>query len=125
MVRTGFVMVISSLLEILYERQRETERNGDRGRHRYRHKHRHSHSHSHRDSDSDRDREYCSHSDTLTSLPLCIFQIGLRMSNDTYEKLVNTIVRDCTVLESFKIMDYSLLMGLHNPARGGETKMGR
>jgi hypothetical protein len=41
------------------------------------------------------------------------------MANDTYEKLVNTIIRDCTVLESFKIMDYSLLMGLHCPARGG------
>lgn len=45
--------------------------------------------------------------------------MGLRMANDTYEKLVNTIIRDCTVLESFKIMDYSLLMGLHSPARGG------
>lgn len=40
------------------------------------------------------------------------------MSNDTYDKLVNTLLRDCTVLESFKIMDYSLLMGIHNPFAG-------
>jgi hypothetical protein len=28
--------------------------------------------------------------------------------------LIKTIQRDCRVLESFKIMDYSLLVGVHN-----------
>eukprot|EP00051_Salpingoeca_urceolata_P005210 m.71236 g.71236 ORF g.71236 m.71236 type:complete len:961 (+) comp14148_c1_seq1:899-3781(+) len=39
---------------------------------------------------------------------------GLYMDPDTYERLSSTIRRDCTVLESFKIMDYSLLVGVHN-----------
>lgn len=52
-------------------------------------------------------------------LPPLHHQFGLRMSNETYDKLLNTLIRDCTVLESFKIMDYSLLMGVHNPAAGG------
>lgn len=43
---------------------------------------------------------------------------GLKMSVDTWEKLQATISRDCRVLESFKIMDYSLLVGVHNPRRG-------
>lgn len=36
------------------------------------------------------------------------------MEADTYSALVKTIQRDCRVLESFKIMDYSLLVGVHN-----------
>lgn len=36
------------------------------------------------------------------------------MEADTYNALVKTIQRDCRVLESFKIMDYSLLLGVHN-----------
>lgn len=36
------------------------------------------------------------------------------MEADTYSALVKTIQRDCRVLESFKIMDYSLLVGIHN-----------
>ncbi|XP_044740178.1 phosphatidylinositol 4-phosphate 5-kinase type-1 alpha isoform X5 [Chrysoperla carnea] len=39
---------------------------------------------------------------------------GLFLEADTYSALVKTIQRDCRVLESFKIMDYSLLVGVHN-----------
>ncbi|XP_052785734.1 phosphatidylinositol 4-phosphate 5-kinase type-1 alpha-like isoform X2 [Mya arenaria] len=39
---------------------------------------------------------------------------GLMLEKDTYDALVKTIQRDCRVLESFKIMDYSLLVGIHN-----------
>ena len=33
---------------------------------------------------------------------------------ETYTAMINTMKRDCRVLESFKIMDYSLLVGVHN-----------
>ncbi|XP_075877237.1 phosphatidylinositol 4-phosphate 5-kinase type-1 gamma-like isoform X2 [Nelusetta ayraudi] len=39
---------------------------------------------------------------------------GLTLDQDTYGALVKTLQRDCLVLESFKIMDYSLLLGIHN-----------
>ncbi|XP_033959481.1 phosphatidylinositol 4-phosphate 5-kinase type-1 gamma-like isoform X2 [Pseudochaenichthys georgianus] len=39
---------------------------------------------------------------------------GLTMDHETYSALVKTLQRDCLVLESFKIMDYSLLLGIHN-----------
>ncbi|XP_074042498.1 phosphatidylinositol 4-phosphate 5-kinase 59B isoform X12 [Leptinotarsa decemlineata] len=39
---------------------------------------------------------------------------GIFMEADTYNALVKTIQRDCRVLESFKIMDYSLLLAIHN-----------
>lgn len=39
---------------------------------------------------------------------------GIFLEADTYNALVKTIQRDCRVLESFKIMDYSLLVGVHN-----------
>ncbi|XP_026862959.2 phosphatidylinositol-4-phosphate 5-kinase, type I, beta a isoform X2 [Electrophorus electricus] len=38
---------------------------------------------------------------------------GLRFDADTYNALMKTLQRDCRVLESFKIMDYSLLLGIH------------
>ncbi|XP_056269857.1 phosphatidylinositol 4-phosphate 5-kinase type-1 gamma isoform X2 [Pseudoliparis swirei] len=41
-------------------------------------------------------------------------QEGLMLDQDTYSALVKTLQRDCLVLESFKIMDYSLLLGVHN-----------
>ncbi|XP_040039536.2 phosphatidylinositol 4-phosphate 5-kinase type-1 gamma isoform X1 [Gasterosteus aculeatus] len=41
-------------------------------------------------------------------------QDGLMLDQDTYGALVKTLQRDCLVLESFKIMDYSLLLGVHN-----------
>lgn len=39
---------------------------------------------------------------------------GIFLEADTYNALEKTITRDCRVLESFKIMDYSLLVGVHN-----------
>nr|XP_054751980.1 phosphatidylinositol 4-phosphate 5-kinase type-1 alpha-like isoform X2 [Lytechinus pictus] len=39
---------------------------------------------------------------------------GLHLDALTYNALLKTIQRDCRVLESFKIMDYSLLLGIHN-----------
>ncbi|XP_037830219.1 phosphatidylinositol 4-phosphate 5-kinase type-1 gamma isoform X2 [Kryptolebias marmoratus] len=39
---------------------------------------------------------------------------GLMLDQDTFNALVKTLQRDCLVLESFKIMDYSLLLGVHN-----------
>ncbi|KAI4456574.1 phosphatidylinositol-4-phosphate 5-kinase [Holotrichia oblita] len=39
---------------------------------------------------------------------------GILLEADTYNALTKTIQRDCRVLESFKIMDYSLLVGVHN-----------
>ncbi|XP_072834058.2 phosphatidylinositol 4-phosphate 5-kinase type-1 gamma isoform X4 [Pogona vitticeps] len=39
---------------------------------------------------------------------------GILLDADTFSALVKTLQRDCLVLESFKIMDYSLLLGVHN-----------
>ncbi|XP_078526232.1 phosphatidylinositol 4-phosphate 5-kinase type-1 alpha isoform X2 [Lissotriton helveticus] len=39
---------------------------------------------------------------------------GLFLDPDMYNALSKTIMRDCLVLQSFKIMDYSLLVGIHN-----------
>lgn len=39
---------------------------------------------------------------------------GLSLEQETYNALMKTLQRDCRVLESFKIMDYSLLIGIHN-----------
>ena len=39
---------------------------------------------------------------------------GLSLEMATYEALMATVKRDCRVLESFMIMDYSLLVGIHN-----------
>uniref|UniRef100_A0AAR2JUN8 PIPK domain-containing protein n=2 Tax=Pygocentrus nattereri TaxID=42514 RepID=A0AAR2JUN8_PYGNA len=38
---------------------------------------------------------------------------GLHLDAETYHALMKTLQRDCRVLESFKIMDYSLLLGVH------------
>ncbi|XP_056276147.1 phosphatidylinositol 4-phosphate 5-kinase type-1 beta isoform X2 [Pseudoliparis swirei] len=38
---------------------------------------------------------------------------GLHFDAETYNNLMKTLQRDCRVLESFKIMDYSLLLGVH------------
>eukprot|EP00057_Strongylocentrotus_purpuratus_P011489 XP_011665963.1 PREDICTED: phosphatidylinositol 4-phosphate 5-kinase type-1 beta isoform X1 [Strongylocentrotus purpuratus] len=43
---------------------------------------------------------------------------GLHLDALTYNALLKTIQRDCRVLESFKIMDYSLLLGIHNIDQG-------
>uniref|UniRef100_A0A915PT80 PIPK domain-containing protein n=1 Tax=Setaria digitata TaxID=48799 RepID=A0A915PT80_9BILA len=39
---------------------------------------------------------------------------GLLLDMGVYDAIMKTISRDCLVLESFKIMDYSLLVGIHN-----------
>ena len=39
---------------------------------------------------------------------------GLSLEPETYNALITTMRRDCRVLESFRIMDYSLLIGIHN-----------
>ncbi|XP_067832039.1 phosphatidylinositol 4-phosphate 5-kinase type-1 alpha-like isoform X3 [Heptranchias perlo] len=39
---------------------------------------------------------------------------GLFLDSDMHSALCKTIQRDCLVLQSFKIMDYSLLVGVHN-----------
>lgn len=47
---------------------------------------------------------------------------GIFLEADTYNALVKTIQRDCRVLESFKIMDYSLLLGIHNLDQAAREK---
>ncbi|XP_041098915.1 phosphatidylinositol 4-phosphate 5-kinase type-1 alpha-like isoform X1 [Polyodon spathula] len=39
---------------------------------------------------------------------------GLFLDSDMHNALCKTMQRDCLVLQSFKIMDYSLLLGVHN-----------
>nr|XP_002816448.3 phosphatidylinositol 4-phosphate 5-kinase type-1 alpha [Pongo abelii] len=39
---------------------------------------------------------------------------GLFLDADMYNALCKTVQRDCLVLQSFKIMDYSLLLSIHN-----------
>ncbi|XP_071588099.1 phosphatidylinositol 4-phosphate 5-kinase type-1 beta isoform X3 [Heliangelus exortis] len=38
---------------------------------------------------------------------------GLYLDSETYSALMRTLQRDCLVLQSFRIMDYSLLLGIH------------
>ncbi|CAK1593390.1 unnamed protein product [Parnassius mnemosyne] len=47
---------------------------------------------------------------------------GIFLEADTYNALIKTMQRDCRVLESFKIMDYSLLVGIHNLDEGQREK---
>ncbi|XP_075223264.1 phosphatidylinositol 4-phosphate 5-kinase type-1 alpha-like isoform X2 [Lycorma delicatula] len=47
---------------------------------------------------------------------------GLFVDTDTYNTIIKTIRRDCTVLESFRIMDYSLLLGIHNVEANNDEK---
>uniref|UniRef100_A0A672GXG9 Phosphatidylinositol-4-phosphate 5-kinase, type I, beta b n=2 Tax=Salarias fasciatus TaxID=181472 RepID=A0A672GXG9_SALFA len=51
-------------------------------------------------------------------------EVGLYFDTEMYNNLMKTLQRDCRVLESFKIMDYSLLLGVHvldhNERDGGE-----
>ena len=36
------------------------------------------------------------------------------VASEKYDALLKTVDRDCKVLQSFGIMDYSLLVGIHN-----------
>jgi len=47
---------------------------------------------------------------------------GVLLEPETYTALISTMRRDCRVLESFKIMDYSLLVGIHNMDQSAREK---
>ncbi|XP_077994067.1 phosphatidylinositol 4-phosphate 5-kinase type-1 alpha-like [Glandiceps talaboti] len=47
---------------------------------------------------------------------------GILLDASSYGAMMKTISRDCRVLESFKIMDYSLLIGIHNLDMAGREK---
>ncbi len=43
-----------------------------------------------------------------------VYPQGIILAPDKYDALLHSVERDCKVLESFGIMDYSLLLGVHN-----------
>lgn len=47
---------------------------------------------------------------------------GIFLEADVYVRMVRTMQTDCRVLESFKIMDYSLLVGIHNLDQAAREK---
>ncbi|XP_045082512.1 phosphatidylinositol 4-phosphate 5-kinase type-1 alpha-like [Coregonus clupeaformis] len=49
---------------------------------------------------------------------------GLLLEADNYNALSETIKRDCLLLQSFEIMDYSLLVGIHNLERAAREQAG-
>ncbi|XP_013878034.1 phosphatidylinositol-4-phosphate 5-kinase, type I, beta a isoform X2 [Austrofundulus limnaeus] len=58
-------------------------------------------------------KERTKSSPTFKDLDFQDMHEGLFFDPDTYNALMKTLQRDCRVLESFKIMDYSLLLGIH------------
>ncbi|KFD53226.1 hypothetical protein M513_05936 [Trichuris suis] len=58
--------------------------------------------------------ERAKESPTLKDLDLLEYKNGILIDAPTFDALMKTISRDCLVLKSFKIMDYSLLLGIHN-----------
>ncbi|XP_073334170.1 phosphatidylinositol-4-phosphate 5-kinase, type I, beta a isoform X2 [Pagrus major] len=58
-------------------------------------------------------KERTKSSPTFKDLDFQEMHEGLHFDGDTYNALIKTLQRDCRVLESFKIMDYSLLLGIH------------
>ncbi|XP_042620657.1 phosphatidylinositol 4-phosphate 5-kinase type-1 beta-like [Cyprinus carpio] len=58
-------------------------------------------------------KEHAKPSPTFKDLDFQEMHEGLYFDADTYNALMKTLQRDCRVLESFKIMDYSLLLGIH------------
>ncbi|XP_056289179.1 phosphatidylinositol-4-phosphate 5-kinase, type I, beta a isoform X2 [Pseudoliparis swirei] len=58
-------------------------------------------------------KERSKSSPTFKDLDFQEMHKGLNFDPDTYGALMKTLQRDCRVLESFKIMDYSLLLGIH------------
>ena len=68
-------------------------------------------------------RERAKNSPTFKDLDFMeMFPDGIFLSPDLYTSLMNSIQRDCQVLESFKIMDYSLLIGIHNLDQANREK---
>ncbi|CAN9503714.1 unnamed protein product [Ophioblennius macclurei] len=49
---------------------------------------------------------------------------GLILDGDKYSAVCKTIQRDCLLLQSFKIMDYSLLVGIHNVDQACREQVG-
>ncbi|XP_055065559.1 phosphatidylinositol 4-phosphate 5-kinase type-1 alpha isoform X1 [Misgurnus anguillicaudatus] len=49
---------------------------------------------------------------------------GIQLEPDNYNALCKTIQRDCLLLQSFKIMDYSLLVGIHNANQATRERTG-
>ncbi|XP_060778001.1 phosphatidylinositol 4-phosphate 5-kinase type-1 alpha isoform X1 [Neoarius graeffei] len=49
---------------------------------------------------------------------------GIQLESDNYNALSKTIQRDCLLLQSFKIMDYSLLVGIHNVDQASRERLG-
>ncbi|XP_049594381.1 phosphatidylinositol-4-phosphate 5-kinase, type I, beta a isoform X1 [Syngnathus scovelli] len=58
-------------------------------------------------------KERLKSSPTFKDLDFQEMHEGLCFDAETHNALMKTLQRDCRVLESFKIMDYSLLLGIH------------
>ncbi|XP_061603981.1 phosphatidylinositol-4-phosphate 5-kinase, type I, beta a isoform X2 [Phyllopteryx taeniolatus] len=58
-------------------------------------------------------KEHTKSSPTFKDLDFQEMHEGLCFDAETHSALMKTLQRDCRVLESFKIMDYSLLLGIH------------
>ncbi|KAK6327242.1 hypothetical protein J4Q44_G00028870 [Coregonus suidteri] len=52
------------------------------------------------------------------------FPDGLLLEPDNYNALSKTIQRDCLLLQSFKIMDYSMLVGIHDLEQAARERAG-
>ena len=50
---------------------------------------------------------------------------GLYLQSELHDKLLNTIERDCRVLQSLEIMDYSLLLAIHNVTQSSQAGRAR
>ncbi|TRZ03347.1 hypothetical protein DNTS_033254 [Danionella cerebrum] len=70
-------------------------------------------------------KERAKSSPTFKDLDFQQMHEGLYFDAETYTALMKTLQRDCRVLESFKIMDYSLLLGVHVLDRKIRGKIGR
>ncbi|CDW58761.1 PIP5K domain containing protein [Trichuris trichiura] len=68
--------------------------------------------------------ERAKESPTLKDLDLLEYKNGILIDAPTFDALMKTISRDCLVLKSFKIMDYSLLLGIHNMDEAQHEKQG-
>ena len=51
---------------------------------------------------------------TLIHKPIHTHIQGIMIASEKYEALLKSVDRDCKVLQSFGIMDYSLLLGVFN-----------
>ncbi|XP_024918096.1 phosphatidylinositol-4-phosphate 5-kinase, type I, beta a [Cynoglossus semilaevis] len=70
-------------------------------------------------------KERVKSSPTFKDLDFQEMHEGLHFDADTYNAMMKTLQRDCRVLESFKIMDYSLLLGIHVLDRKPLSRGGR